>query len=178
MMKAVFFDRDGTLNADEEGYINDPCNFHLLQSASEVLKYLKLLDYKIFIITNQSGIGRGVISPEAYRKVNNKFLALVDGYNIIDDILYCPHVPDQKCGCRKPKTMLMEIVKEQYKINFSASYFIGDKATDIICGNKLGLKTVLVVNPAAKKMKKTNDPDAEPVLIVESVQDLMTIISN
>ena len=77
-MKAVFFDRDGTLNVDENGYINDPCDFHLFQLASEVLKYLKLLDYKIFIISNQSGIGRRLITPEAYRKVTNKFLTLVE----------------------------------------------------------------------------------------------------
>jgi D-glycero-D-manno-heptose 1,7-bisphosphate phosphatase len=178
-MKAFFFDRDGTLNLDENGYINDPKEMHLYQSASEVLKYLKLLEYKIFVISNQSGIGRGLIKPEAYRKVNDKFLALAGGYNTIDDILYCLHTPDQECLCRKPKLLFFDVIKEQYKIDFKKSYFVGDKMTDIICGAQAGMKTILVAGnvPKAKKEAAKEENGLKPDISIESIEEILNIIS-
>jgi D-glycero-D-manno-heptose 1,7-bisphosphate phosphatase len=178
-MKAFFFDRDGTLNLDETGYINDPKEMHLYQSASEVLKYLKLLEYKIFIISNQSGIGRGLIKPEAYRNVNSKFLALAGGYNTIDDIMYCLHAPDQECQCRKPKLLLFDIIKEHYKIDFKKSYFVGDKMTDVICGAQAGLKTILVVNNSLKAKNESVDEEKgiKPDLHIESIEEILNIIN-
>jgi D-glycero-D-manno-heptose 1,7-bisphosphate phosphatase len=178
-MKAFFFDRDGTLNLDETGYINDPKEMHLYQSASEVLKYLKLLEYKIFVISNQSGIGRGLIKPEAYRKVNSKFLALAGGYNTIDDILYCLHTPDQECQCRKPKLLFFDILKEHYKIDFKKSYFVGDKMTDVICGAQAGLKTILIGKNASIDRNESNSEDKgiKPDIRIESIEDILNIIS-
>ncbi len=179
-MKAFFFDRDGTLNVDKNGYISDPAEMHLFQSTSEVLKYLKLLDYKIFIISNQSGIGRGLITPEAYRKVNYKFLMLSGGYNTIDDILYCPHTPEQNCQCRKPKTFLLNIVKEQYKIDLKKSYFVGDKDIDILCGKKAGLKTIKLSdkNKEPESAAETGKKDKQNADInINSIEEILTIIS-
>ncbi len=178
-MKTIFFDRDGTLNIDNKGYINDPKEMHLYQSASEVLKYLKLLEYKIFIISNQSGIGRGLIQPNAYRKVNNKFLTLAGGYNTIDDVLYCLHSPDQGCQCRKPKTLLIDIIKEHYKINLNKSYFIGDKLTDISCGKEAGLKTIMLI-PEEQELKNdtaNEDLKIEADIYIHSIEDILNLIN-
>ncbi|MBN2402842.1 MAG: HAD-IIIA family hydrolase [Spirochaetes bacterium] len=177
-MKAFFFDRDGTLNLDEAGYISDPKEMHLYQSASEVLKYLKLLEYKIFVISNQSGIGRGLIKPEAYRKVNSKFLTLAGGYNTIDDIMYCLHAPDHGCQCRKPKMLFFDIIKEHYKIDFRKSYFVGDKITDIVYGTQAGLKTILI---AHKNLKTETDyihegKKIKPYIQIESIEEILNII--
>ena len=178
-MKAFFFDRDGTLNLDGTGYINDPKEMHLFQSASEVLKYLKLLEYKIFIISNQSGIGRGLIKPEAYRNVNSKFLALAGGYSTIDDIMYCLHTPDQECQCRKPKMLFFDIVKEHYKIDFKKSYFVGDKMTDVICGAQAGLKTILIGSglPKTENESAFEDQKIKPDIRIDSIEEILNIIS-
>ncbi|MFH0976439.1 MAG: HAD-IIIA family hydrolase [Spirochaetota bacterium] len=178
-MKAFFFDRDGTLNFDEEGYINDPKEMHLHQSVPDVLKYLKLLEYKIFVISNQSGIGRGLIKPEDYRKVNSKFLALAGGYNTVDDIMYCVHTPDQECQCRKPKTLLFDIIKEHYDIDFKKSYFVGDKITDIICGANAGLKTIMVTDTNTKTENESSKENKgiKADIYIKSIEDLLNIIS-
>lgn len=177
-MKAVFFDRDGTLNIDNKGYINDPKEMHLFLSSAEVLKYLKLLEYKIFIISNQSGIGRGMITPDSFRKVNSKFLMLAGGYNTIDDILYCVHSPDHDCQCRKPKTLLLKIVKEQYKIDFKKSYFIGDKMSDIYCGVKAGLKTIMINNTVSETNNKLMGKGkiVKPDIRIKSIEEILNII--
>jgi D-glycero-D-manno-heptose 1,7-bisphosphate phosphatase len=177
-MKAIFFDRDGTLNFDNSGYINDPKEMHLCQSVPEVLKYLKLLEYKIFVFSNQSGIGRKLIKPRDYRNVNSKFLTLAGGYSVIDDIMYCPHIPDHDCKCRKPKTLFFDIVKEHYKINFSKSYFVGDKATDIICGKRAGLKTIMIIHGDLKAESKIKHENriVKPDLRINSIEDLLNII--
>ncbi len=177
-MKAIFFDRDGTLNLDVSGYINDPKEMHLCQSVPEVLKYLKLLEYKIFIISNQSGISRKLIKPYEYRKVNSKFLTLAGGYNVIDDIMYCLHTPEQDCQCRKPKTLLFDIVKEHYDINFSKSYFVGDKVTDIICGKQVGLKTIMIITGDSKPENeiKYENRVVKPDMRIKSIEELLNII--
>ncbi len=178
-MKAFFFDRDGTLNPDENGYINDPKEMHLYQSAAEVLKYLKLLEYKIFVISNQSGIGRGLIRPEEYRKVNSKFLALAGGYNTIDDIMYCLHTPEQECQCRKPGSLFFDIIREHYRIDFKKSYFVGDKMTDITFGAQAGLKTILIVSngPEAKSGSAIKENGVKPDIQINSIEEILNIIS-
>ena len=176
-VKAIFFDRDGTLNLDENGYINDPKEMHLCQSVPEVLKYLKLLEYKIFIISNQSGIGRGMIKPADYRRVTNKFLTLAGGYNTIEDIMYCLHTPDQDCKCRKPKTLLLDIVKENYDIDFRKSYFVGDKLSDMVCGTKAGLKTIMITGSDKSDELLFENKKVKPDIIIKSVENLLNIIS-
>ena len=171
-MKAFFIDRDGTLNIDS-GYINNPDNLSLYHGVENTLKFIKSKNYCIFIITNQSGICRGRITPEEYRRVNDKFTTLV-GRNIIDEILYCPHVPSVECSCRKPKTMLLEIVIEHYKINSSESYFIGDKISDIACGKKLGLKTVLISD--GENPVSAFDEKIIPDKIVKSISELRQLV--
>ena len=178
-MKAFFFDRDGTLNLDEKGYINDPKEMHLHQSVSDVLKYLKLLEYRIFVISNQSGIGRGLIKPEEYRKVNSKFLTLAGGYNTIDDIMYCLHTPDHGCMCRKPKMLFFDIIKEHYKIDFKKSYFVGDKITDIVYGAKAGLKTIMVAGKDSKSGDELvyENRKVKPDIRIKNIDEILKIIS-
>jgi D-glycero-D-manno-heptose 1,7-bisphosphate phosphatase len=175
-MKAIFFDRDGTLNIDEDGYINNPAEMHLYPSVPEVLKYLKLLEYRIFVISNQSGIGRGMIKPEEYRRVNSKFLALAGGYSTIDDIMYCPHKPDD-CSCRKPSPFFLNFIKENYNIDFKRSYFVGDKASDVLCGSDAGLKTILIVHPGKKADMYYGKKKIKPDIIIKSIEEMLKIIS-
>lgn len=177
-MKAFFFDRDGTLNIDT-GYINNPDQMEIFYLAKNVLRYIKSLGYLIFVITNQSGIGRGLIKPEEYRSVNNKFLYLINGNNLIDDILYCPHTPQHECLCRKPNTLLLKIVKEHYDIDCNESYFVGDKITDLICAKRVGLHTIMICNNRLLNDKDFFNYDKKIVLdkTIKSIAELLDIIN-
>jgi D,D-heptose 1,7-bisphosphate phosphatase len=174
-MKAFLFDRDGTLNIDT-GYINNPDEMKLFPSVPEVLRKLKEKNYLIFILSNQSGIGRGLISSAEYRKVHEKFISLF-GDSIIDDVLFCPHRPEQECNCRKPGTLLLEVVDEQYQIDWRKSYFVGDKKTDMLCGKNFNMITVLVadeLNTAQQQNKKRDDGGTKPDIIIPSISELLT----
>jgi D-glycero-D-manno-heptose 1,7-bisphosphate phosphatase len=136
LKKAVFLDRDGTIIIDH-GYIKDPDKVELLPNALEALDILLNDGFLIFIITNQSGIGRGIMSIEDVNSVNKKLLELL-GTNKIKEILICPHSPEDNCDCRKPKTKLVDLVIQNYKISPVDSYSVGDKDSDRDLGYNFG----------------------------------------
>jgi len=146
---AVFFDRDGTLNEDP-GYLGDPNHLKLYPHTGEVLSILKnKLGLKLVVISNQSGIARGLISKEMVDSVNEKINELLLKENVsIDAFYYCPSHPEfsseEDCWCRKPSPELVYKASEELNIDLTKSYFVGDSVTDIECGINAGLKTVLV----------------------------------
>jgi D-glycero-D-manno-heptose 1,7-bisphosphate phosphatase len=139
---AVFLDRDGTLIRDVD-YCGDPKNVELFPGVSEVVEKLKHRGYKIIIITNQSGIGRGYFSEEEYRAVEREVVRQI-GDGLIDATYFCPHGPDQICGCRKPEPGMVSQAAHDHHVDLARSFFIGDKDTDVQCGQRAGLKTILV----------------------------------
>lgn len=146
---AVFIDRDGTINHDP-GYLGDPDHAFLIENAGKGLAILKNeLGYKIFVVSNQSGISRGLISRENVDAVNERIneLLLKDGAGI-DKFYYCPHhpdfSPDAECSCRKPLTGMIEQAAKEFDIDLSRSFMIGDSKSDIECGKNAGLRTILV----------------------------------
>lgn len=134
--KAVFIDRDGTIIYDY-GYIKDPQKVNLLYGAKEAIQLLRSKGFMIFIVTNQSGVARGMMTTADVEKVNQKLLSEI-GISLIDDILICTHGPDEKCACRKPGTALVEKAAKEYKIDLEQSYAIGDKDSDKELGIRMG----------------------------------------
>jgi len=134
--KAVFIDRDGTIIYDH-GYIKDTNKVNLLDGAKEAIKLLRSKGFMIFIVTNQSGVARGLMTVSDVENVNQKLLSMI-GTSLIDDILICTHGPDAKCACRKPGTALVEKAAKEYKIDLAQSYAIGDKDSDKELGVKMG----------------------------------------
>ena len=144
MKKAVFLDRDGTINVDY-GYVSQVEKFEILPGAVEGLKKMKAMNYLLLIISNQSGIGRGYYSITDYEKVMETMHHQLKGHGIqIDDCFYCPHSPESNCSCRKPGTKMIEEAVRKWNVNVKESFFIGDKDTDIKAGKKSGLKTILI----------------------------------
>ena len=147
--RAVFLDRDGTLNEDL-GYLGDPGKVKLLPFVGEILSRLKNeFNYFLFVISNQSGIARGLISTKQVDQVNEKINILLKEFNVsIDKFYYCPFHPDfstsEECSCRKPATEMVEKAVEEFEIDVSKSFFIGDSTSDIECGMNAGIKTILV----------------------------------
>jgi D-glycero-D-manno-heptose 1,7-bisphosphate phosphatase len=146
---AVFLDRDGTINEDP-GYLGDPEKVILFPNSGKALSILKNdLKLKLIVVSNQSGIARGLITENDVEQVNNRINSLLSEYNVqIDAFYYCPFHPDfnseEECLCRKPSPELVLKAAKENNINTSGSYFIGDTPADIECGSRAGLKTILV----------------------------------
>jgi D-glycero-D-manno-heptose 1,7-bisphosphate phosphatase len=146
---AVFLDRDGTINEDP-GYLGEPSNVKLFPGAAKALADLKLkLNCKLIVISNQSGIARGLITKQMVESVNDKInKLLLAEHTSIDAFYYCPYHPDynspEECECRKPSPKLVYDAVKEHQIDISKSYFVGDTAADIICGFNASLKTILV----------------------------------
>lgn len=139
---AVFLDRDGTIMRDVD-YCGDPNDVDLLPGAPEALRQLKSRGYKLIVITNQSGIGRGLFSEQQYRSVEAE-LAQQIGNDLIDATYFCPHLPQDGCKCRKPSPEMVLNAARDHNVDLARSFFVGDKSSDVECGRNAGVKTVLV----------------------------------
>ena len=130
MRKAVFLDRDGTINVDKN-YLYKIEDFEFFPRAVEALQLLQSSEYLLIIITNQSGIARGYFTENDFIRLNDFMLNELEKLGVhISKSYYCPHGPNSKCNCRKPKTGLFEQAVKEYNIDLSKSFAIGDKLRD------------------------------------------------
>jgi histidinol-phosphate phosphatase family protein len=140
---AVFFDRDGTL-MEEVQYCADPALVRVYPGVPEALRKLKQAGFRVFVISNQSGIGRGLFTLEQYRAVEAEFLRQI-GEGLIDASYFCPDAPDVPSTRRKPEPGMVFEAAGEFAIDLARSYFVGDKAADIECGRRAGTRTILVL---------------------------------
>lgn len=146
MKKAIFLDRDGVINIDKS-YVYKIDDFEFVPKIFDILKYLQDLDYLLFIITNQSGIGRGYYAEEDFLKLNNWMINELEKENIfISQVEFCPHHPIENCICRKPKTGMIENILKNYDLDLSNSWLIGDKLTDIECARNAKIKNTIMID--------------------------------
>jgi len=150
MRKAIFLDRDGTLNEDTL-YPHRIEHFKLLPGVIEGLKKL-LKDYIFIIITNQSGIGRGIYTDEDFQKFNKHLVSKLKKEGIeIKKTYYCPHHPDENCDCRKPHTKNIKDAAKEFNIDIKNSWTIGDHPPDIKMGLDAGTKTIFMLTGHGKQ---------------------------
>ena len=141
--KAIFLDRDWTINHDFS-YVYKINNLKLLDWVKEWLNELKKLWYKLILITNQSWIWRWYYTMEDCKKFNEELENKL--WLKFDWIYICPHLPDDNCECRKPKTLLVEKAIKDFDLDINQCYFVWDKGSDIQTGNNMWCKTVLIKN--------------------------------
>lgn len=142
--KAIFLDRDGTINYDY-GYVYKPSDLKIIDGVIEALKKLQSKGYLLIIITNQSGIAKGLFTEEEYYIFTKKLKdELLENGIKIDDIFYCPHDDSDNCECRKPKTKLFEMAIKKYNIELNNSFAIGDKERDLSICDKTNIKGILI----------------------------------
>ncbi len=142
--RAVFVDRDGTVNPDLR-YLSDAHRLEVYRGVAEATRLLHSHGYLVICVTNQSGIERGFYTLEDVERIHarvNEILAKEGGG--IDAFYYCPHAPETGCRCRKPGTELFERATAAFSLDLGASAIIGDRSLDIEAGQRLGLLTVLV----------------------------------
>jgi D-glycero-D-manno-heptose 1,7-bisphosphate phosphatase len=139
---AVFIDRDGTIIEDAD-YCSHPKQVKVLPGVPEALRRLKSKGFKLIVITNQSGIGRGFFTVDEYRSVESEVSRQL-GQGLIDATYFCPDVPGQHSSHRKPSPGMILQAKRDYQIDLTRSFFIGDKEIDVECGRNAGVRTIRV----------------------------------
>lgn len=156
--KVVFLDRDGVINRDSSDYIKSWSEFNFLPGSLEAIKLLTLKGFTTIIITNQSVINRKMVSGEVLDDIHTRMKKTVKSQDgEIKDIFFCPHTPEDRCDCRKPRPGLILKAQKKYQIDLKTSVMIGDSATDIECALNAGCgHTVLV--------KTGNGAEAEIIL--------------
>jgi D-glycero-D-manno-heptose 1,7-bisphosphate phosphatase len=150
--RAFFIDRDGTLNEDI-GYVSTPDELILYPWAAEAVRLVNRSEFKAIIITNQSGIARGMYSEKTLDAIHHRMIEELAAEGArIDAVYYCPHHPDfggaayrQECRCRKPKTGMLDAAASEHDIDLTKSYVIGDKASDVMLAEKAGTRSALVL---------------------------------
>ena len=142
--QVVILDRDGTMVIDR-GYLADPDGLEFLPTAPEALRWLHDRGYRLVVVTNQSGVGRGLFPIDRVEAMNARLHEMVERAGArLSKIYFCPHAPEANCDCRKPKLGLMEQAAAELNFDPRKSVVVGDKESDIEFGNRAGAKTVLL----------------------------------
>ncbi|MCI4333227.1 MAG: HAD family hydrolase, partial [Thermoplasmata archaeon] len=145
--RAVFVDRDGTLNPDLH-YLSDPARVEVFRGVGEGIRLLQSHGYLVVCVTNQSGIERGFYTDADVRAIHDRIGTLLVPHGAsVDRFYYCPHAPETHCRCRKPGTELFERASRELGIEFGGSAIVGDRSLDMEAGERLGLQTALVPQP-------------------------------
>lgn len=143
---AVFLDRDGVLTK-EKGYVCHVNEMEIFPYAAECVRQIRAKGYYAIVVTNQSGVARGLFTEEDLLEMNK----CLQKETRVDAVYYCPHHPEtgadryrKACACRKPGIGLLLQANKEFHIDMSRSYMVGDRATDILAGRKAGIKTILL----------------------------------
>jgi D-glycero-D-manno-heptose 1,7-bisphosphate phosphatase len=178
-VKAVFLDRDGTI-IEDAGYLADPAKVRLLPGAGRAIRRLNQAGFRVLVVTNQSGIARGLLSLDDYRATERRLDELLTREKAqVDAHYFCPHLPEVngQCECRKPGTLLYRQAAERFGIDLCQSFWIGDRVRDLVPAKTLGGKGILVLTGAggseaesssARVFNKAADLNAAVDLIIRS----------
>jgi D-glycero-D-manno-heptose 1,7-bisphosphate phosphatase len=187
MKKAVFLDRDGTIN-EEMGYINHASRFKIFDFVPEAIKILNDCEFLVFVVTNQSGVARGYFSEDLLISLHDHLSAMVEANHAkIEKIYYCPHHPKEgllkyrvNCNCRKPKPGMIERAKNEYTIDLEESFIIGDRYKDIQFGQNMGLHTIMVLTGygLGEYTYQINDWPKQPDQVCNNLLDAANFIKS
>jgi D-glycero-D-manno-heptose 1,7-bisphosphate phosphatase len=146
MNAALFLDRDGVIIENRPDYVRSWNDVLIFPESIEAILKIKKSDYKIVIITNQSAVGRGLISLQTARHINSCLVEKIEtAGGRIDGVFMCPHAPEDNCSCRKPQPGLIQQAKSALNLDLSRSILVGDALSDLLAGQTAGVgKNVLV----------------------------------
>ena len=154
-MKLLILDRDGVINQESPDFIKSPEEWIPIKGSLEAIGRLSQAGYDIVVITNQSGVGRELLSADKLGEIHVRMIDHVQQHGgKIQSVLFCPHHPDEDCECRKPKTGLYDELAERLNISYSGVYSVGDSIRDLVAANAAGAIPVLVKTGNGKKSLK------------------------
>lgn len=155
-MKLIILDRDGVINQDSPDFIKSPEEWIPIDGSLEAIGRLSQAGYEVVILTNQSGVGRGLIKADMLAQIHVRMTDYIQQHGgKIQIILYCPHHPDEGCDCRKPKTGLYQELTDRLNVNLMNCYSVGDSMRDLLAAKSAGALPVLVKTGNGKRTLKT-----------------------
>ncbi|WP_437610331.1 D-glycero-beta-D-manno-heptose 1,7-bisphosphate 7-phosphatase [Erwinia sp. V71] len=176
LVPAIFLDRDGTINVDH-GYVHEIDNFEFIDGVIEAMQQLKKMGFALVLVTNQSGIARGMFSEDQFMQLTEWMdWSLADRDVDLDGIYFCPHLPDaseeayrQQCDCRKPQPGMLLAAQQELHIDMSASYMVGDKLEDMLAAKAAGVGKKVLVRTGKPV---TEEGEAVADWVINSLADL------
>ena len=171
----VLIDRDGVINQDSDEFIKSPDEWHPIPGSLEAIALLNRHGYKVVVITNQSGLARGLFDRAMLEQIHTRMKRLTEQQGgKIDAIYFCPHGPDDHCACRKPSPGLLIDFGKEKAISLSGIPFIGDSLRDLQAGRAVGAQPLLVKTGKGKQTLD-NNPDLN-VSVFENLYDAAQFI--
>ena len=179
MSKGIFLDRDGVIIENRSDYVRSWDDVEFIPESLEALEKLASAPYRIVVVTNQSAVGRGIITLSEAELINERLLKIIrNAGGRIDDLYMCPHAPEENCHCRKPRPgMLLEAAKD-LQINLGDSLLVGDALTDLQASYKAGVSdSYLVLTGRGKdQLQLPGTASIPPFTVIDSLADLPAII--
>lgn len=177
-MQLIILDRDGVINHDSNEYVKSPEEWVPITGSLEAIARLCRADYKVVVITNQSGIGRELFSLDMLVKINTRMLEHIrQKGGDIDAILFCPHTPEQGCNCRKPKPGMFLELAQRLKVNLDGVFAVGDSMRDLEASKAAGCVPVLVRTgngqQTEQKLKGTFFPDDQTISVFDHLSSFV-----
>jgi len=177
LRKVVFIDRDGVINVDLWKYVEHWKEFRFEKGVLDALKVLTDKGFDIFIISNQAGVGDGIFTEAAMWQVHEKMVKAMEKKGIkIKGARYCTHGKKAKCDCRKPKTQLLEKAVALTHFDKKATFFVGDKLSDLEAGKNFGIRTILVRTGYGAETEKKLTKALQPAHIVDNLKAAVPLI--
>jgi len=177
---ALFLDRDGVIIENCANYVRSWADVAIYPQAVRALAYIRHTPFKIILVTNQSAVGRGIITLEMAQAINERLLAVVtEGNGRIDDVFMCPHAPEDRCDCRKPQPGLLLQAAKKHHIDLSRSFMIGDALTDLQAGTAAGVRQVILLRTGrgTAQLQKPEATRFHPLTVYESLETAVQALS-
>lgn len=176
-MKLVILDRDGVINHDSDEYIKSPAEWEAIPGSCEAIAALRQYGYKVFVVTNQSGLGRGLYDIDTLNQIHFKMQTQIEqAGGKIEAIFFCPHTPDDGCDCRKPKPGLLDNLAERLQTSLVDVPFIGDSYRDIEAGRAVKCKPILVMTGKGSQTLAKHQADLADVPVFENLSSAVKSI--
>lgn len=179
MLPAIFLDRDGVLIENRPDYIRDWSQVQIIPDAIRVLSHSAIKNYKVVVVTNQSAVGRGLMTLETANEINHLLIDLINRHGgHIDGVYMCPHSPADACACRKPSPGLLLQAAQELSLDLSRSWIVGDAWTDILAGQAAGLRQAILVRTGrgAEQLKQPRPASVAGHLVCRDLADAMDVI--
>ncbi|NOQ93356.1 MAG: D-glycero-beta-D-manno-heptose 1,7-bisphosphate 7-phosphatase [Methylophaga sp.] len=172
-MSLIILDRDGVINHDSDDFIKSPAEWEPIEGSLEAIARLNHAGYRVVVITNQSGIARGLLDVETLTRIHSKMrrmLAQVGGK--IESILYCPHGPDDDCECRKPKEGAYTELAHRLRLDLINVPAVGDSLRDLLAAQSAGATPILVKTGKGERTLSQGIPDG--IAVYDNLSDVVT----
>ena len=179
MHAAIFLDRDGVLIENRSDYVLNWSQVRVLPEAIHALSVAAIRDYKIVIVTNQSAVGRGLISLETAADINNRLVSLIHHHGgHVDAVYMCPHKPEEDCPCRKPKPGLLLRAAQELSLDLQRSWMIGDAWSDVWAGHSAGVRQSILLTTGRGREQLLEFPPENPAdcLICDTLPNAIDVI--